>query len=181
MTGETEALGSLGDRRNALAAPKPGPERLSVARAESTELERRALALERILQALIAHMAEADPKLLVRLADTFCVPMQMARSEHDYTDTDSYAAAFIRSVVRLGGETARKPPEAVKARRSAGDAPSGDTGNDRLLSPHSGIRVRQAGGVWHVTKDGRFYGDFFKERDALAAVKAAGGTVAQRP
>ena len=38
------------------------------------------------------------------------------------------------------------------------------------------IQVRQAGGVWHVTKDGRFVGDFLKEEDALLAVEAAAGT-----
>lgn len=38
------------------------------------------------------------------------------------------------------------------------------------------IQVCQTGGVWHVTKDGRFHGDFFKQEDALISGDAAAGT-----
>jgi hypothetical protein len=36
------------------------------------------------------------------------------------------------------------------------------------------IQVRQAGGIWRVTKDGRFYGDFHAKQDALEAGEVAG-------
>ena len=61
-------------------APPPldaGSEPSSDARAENSEIERRVLALERILQALVAHMAETEPKFLARLSDSFCVPLRM--------------------------------------------------------------------------------------------------------
>ena len=38
---------------------------------ENTDLERRVLAHERILQVLIAHMAESEPKFLDRLKAIF--------------------------------------------------------------------------------------------------------------
>ena len=66
---------------------------------ENTALERRVLAHERILQALIGNLAETDPKLLERLTDRFCAPAEMARCEHDYTDTDAYAEEFVRSLI----------------------------------------------------------------------------------
>ena len=38
---------------------------------EDTDLERRVLAQEKILQALSAHMSKAEPKCLERLQQTF--------------------------------------------------------------------------------------------------------------
>ena len=158
-------------------------ERDEVGRApvETTELERRVLVLERILQALIAHMAETEPKFLRRLADIFCLPLQMVHCEHDYTDTDAYAAEFIRTVVRLGDKPAGRSPDTVRSRKSPGVAPSGDTGKEPNFIAPPRIRMRHAGGVWRVTKDGRFHGDFSKKEDALAAVEAAGSGTAQSP
>ena len=164
-----------------MVAPKPVPELSPIARPEGTELERRVLAHERILQALIAHMAETEPKFLRRLADIFCLPMQMVHCEHDYTDTDAYAAEFIRTVVRLGDKPAGRSPDTVRSRKSPGVAPSGDTGKEPNFIAPPRIRMRHAGGVWRVTKDGRFHGDFSKKEDALAAVEAAGSGTAQSP
>lgn len=168
-----------------LSAPSPlalSPrEHSSGARAENSELERRLLALERILQALVAHMAEAEPKFLARLTETFCVRMQMARAEHDYTDTDSYAAEFVRSVVRVGEKAARKPPKVAEVRKWDKRASFPGPGQAQSLFALPCIQVRQVGGVWHVTRDGRFYGDFVKEEEALQAVEAAGGAVFRAP
>ena len=46
----------------------------------------------------------------------------MVRREHDYTDTDSHAEDFIRAVVRLGEEPARKglPSGQISATEGAG-------------------------------------------------------------
>jgi hypothetical protein len=43
---------------------------------ENTDLERRVLAHERILQALIAHMAESEPEFVERLDSLFGGPMR---------------------------------------------------------------------------------------------------------
>ncbi len=51
---------------------------------EDTDLERRVLAHERILQVLIAHMAEGEPKFLDRLRAIFTRHHTLGADEHDY-------------------------------------------------------------------------------------------------
>jgi len=68
---------------------------------ENTDLERRLLAHEWILQVLIAHMSEAEPKFLERLRQTFIEKPHPGVAEHDHTDTLAYAHRFIDQVVRL--------------------------------------------------------------------------------
>jgi hypothetical protein len=68
---------------------------------ENTDLERRVLAHEQILQVLIAHMAEAEPKFLNRLKQIFTKHHTLGADEQDYTGTAAYAEQFIQQVVRL--------------------------------------------------------------------------------
>ena len=68
---------------------------------ENTDLERRVLAHEQILQVLIAHMAEAEPKFLDRLQQIFTKHHTLGADEQDYTDTAAYAEQFIQQVARL--------------------------------------------------------------------------------
>jgi hypothetical protein len=68
---------------------------------ENTDLERRVLAHEQILQVLIAHMAEAEPRFLDRLQQIFTKHHTLGDNEQDYTDTAAYAEQFIHQVVRL--------------------------------------------------------------------------------
>jgi hypothetical protein len=68
---------------------------------ENTDLERRVLAHEQILQVLIAHMAESEPKFLDRLEEIFTEHHTLGANEQDYTDTAAYAQQFIHQVVRL--------------------------------------------------------------------------------
>ena len=68
---------------------------------ENTDLERRVLAHEQILQVLIAHMAEAEPKFLDRLKEVFTPHHILGANEQDYTDTAAYAVQFIQQVARL--------------------------------------------------------------------------------
>ena len=68
---------------------------------ENTDLERRVLAHEQILQVLIAHMAEAEPEILDRLEKTFTKHHTLGADEQNYTDTAAYAEQFIQQVVRL--------------------------------------------------------------------------------
>lgn len=69
---------------------------------ESTDLERRVLAHERILQAPIAYMARTEPRFIDHLRARFVEPMSMARHEHDHRETDDYAEEFIRAVMLIG-------------------------------------------------------------------------------
>lgn len=152
----------------------------AAAPAEATDLERRVLAHERILQTLIAQMAETEPKILLRLADTFCVPMRMVTAEHDYTETNAYAAQFIRTVVSLSNRPPQASPKAVAERPSKGAAAPESYGvNFPAVGPR--VRISLAGGIWHVTKDGIFHGDFTREQDAVAAVATAHVIEAQTP
>ena len=149
------------------ATVAPEQEQTSIARPDDTDLERRVLAHERILQTLIAHMAETEPKFLLRLTDTFCVPMKMERHEQGYTDTDSYAEEFIRSVVALGEKPAKKTSERLKnsiARYLPSD------GRKSIKIAPSPFHIEHRGGVWRVSKNGYFHGDYSKEEDAWAAV-----------
>ena len=68
---------------------------------ENTDLERRVLAHEQILQVLIAHMAEAEPRFLDRRQQIFTKHHTLGGNEQDYTDTAAYAEQFIHQVVRL--------------------------------------------------------------------------------
>lgn len=162
-----------------VAAPVSSPERAAATRPEGTELERRVLAHERILQALIAQMAESEPKFLARLTDTFCVPVAMTRSEHDYTDTESYAADFVRSVVNLGEKAARKASAAGRARPARNGTPPATPRDGGAPAEPPRIQMTHVNGIWRVTTDGRFYGNFSKEPDAAAAVAAHRGGFAQ--
>jgi len=141
---------------------------------ETTDLERRVLVLDRILQALIAHMAETEPKFIDRLSATFTDPIRVAHQEQNYIDTGSYAERFIREIVRLGeqprGSRIRTPRNFQNPRQA----------EQRLVAPLETpdrqvlvFELRHRSGIWEVTQDGRFYGDFLSEREALDGAQAA--------
>ena len=69
---------------------------------ETTDLERRVLAHERILQALIAHIDETEPEFMQRLKATFASKHELAADAQDFTLTDQHAERFIREVEVLG-------------------------------------------------------------------------------
>ena len=68
---------------------------------ENTDLERRVLAHEQILQVLIAHLAEAEPNFFGPIKGNIHATAHTGANEHDYTDTAAYAEQFIQQVVRL--------------------------------------------------------------------------------
>jgi hypothetical protein len=72
---------------------------------ENTDLERRVLAHERILQALIQHMAEQQPEILARLEHTFSNGHDLGLHEHDFTSTAQYAAHFMRMIEKATGDS----------------------------------------------------------------------------
>jgi len=69
---------------------------------ENTDLERRVLAHERILQVLIAHMTETEPKFLDRLQERFAKGYDLGAGEHDFVGTDQHAWQFIHKVIQIG-------------------------------------------------------------------------------
>ncbi|MEL6707547.1 MAG: hypothetical protein AAFP79_04640 [Pseudomonadota bacterium] len=67
---------------------------------ENTDLERRVLAHERILQALIRHMAEGEPDFLSRLSRTFGRGHTLGQDEQDHVSTKQYGEQFIEAIER---------------------------------------------------------------------------------
>lgn len=140
--------------------------------AETTDLERRVLAHERILRTLVAHMTETEPRFLARLSETFIVPMQMARREHDYKDTDSYAEEFIRAIVHVMETSARKTSPAVTTLPLTNPLATPELDGPRHSLSPTRLQIHERSGVWEVTVDGRFYGHYLKKEHALAAIIA---------
>lgn len=154
-------------------SPIPGP----LHTVENTDLERRVLAHERILQVLIAHMAEAEPKFLDRLRAVFSDHMRVSRAEHDYTDTDAYAERFIREVLRLGDRAYR--PHVSRERPQSSHSPEWNAGSSAKPSNAIAImfQMRHRAGIWEVTKDGLFFGHYNRQQQAWDAAKAAAAAV----
>ena len=140
---------------------------------EATELERRVLAHERILQTLIAYMSRTEPRFIDHLRDRFVEPMRMSRREHDFREVDDYAEEFIRAIM-LVGET-NEPAVSNERKRGTPSAVPGATGEQSLRPtlPPDRIQLKETSGIWHVTVDGAFLGDFHKKEQALAAVALA--------
>lgn len=134
---------------------------------ENTDLERRVLAHEQILQALMAQLAEGQPQFLDRMHDRFA-SARRGSHEHDYVETADYAEAFLREVKRLG--RGGRPPD-----RPAQSAIALTLSPIALDSSSAAIRCARTGGVWRVTCNAAFVGDYFSEiaaRDAAGVVAA---------
>jgi hypothetical protein len=145
-------------------------ERSTVA-AENTDLERRVLAHEQILQALLAQLSGEDAQFLDRLKDRFA-SSRRGSHEHDYTDTADYVEQFMHEVMRLRSRKPRRETRKPLLRTSN----SANEGQKPEL-PHGPTVIRGAlrGGVWHVTHDDTFYGDYHKlehAKDAAVALAA---------
>lgn len=137
---------------------------------ETTDLERRVLAHERVLQALIAYMARTEPHFIDHLKERFVEPMCMERHEQDFRDTEDYAAEFIQVIIRLEEVRARQPVE-PKAKPEQTRVPfSNQEPNTGEARPQpNGVRICERNGIWSVTTGGEFYGDYSQEEHALAA------------
>ena len=138
---------------------------------ETTELERRVLAHEKVLQALIAFMARTEPRFIDHLRERFVEPMSMARHEHDHRETDDYAEEFILAVMLLGevrGPKAKEPKvtdkQSVPPRRKGAQESSMNRPKQR-----DRVQVRERNGIWEVQVDGKFRGDYHQKEHALAA------------
>lgn len=147
--------------------PPPSP--------ETTELERRVLAHERILQSLIAYMSRTEPRFVDHLKKRFVEPMDLKLRENDHRDADDYAEEFIRAVMLLG-ET--RPPRASEAREGARPRriPKEEQAPERSFRPAvqpDRVQARERSGIWEVRVDGVFRGDYHQKEHALAAAALA--------
>lgn len=145
---------------------------------ENTDLERRVLAHEQILQMLMAQLAEREPNFLDGLKQRFASARRGAY-EHDHIETADHAEAFLREVARL-----------VRVRRAAPSLqgvaqcqqPQDPQPAARKIADSVIVRYARTNGVWHVTRDDQFVGDYLSEAPARAAacevariVERAGG------
>lgn len=162
------AGGDRGSRRSLERAKMP---------VENTDLERRVLAHEQILQALMAQLAEGEPHFLDRMQDRFASARRGAY-EHDYVETADYAEAFIREVARLVRDKFGEPSQRRPAPASATHAPAPPA----PIEPDDAVVMRcgQTGGVWHVTRNGEFFGDYLSEGPAREAIANAAREVERR-
>lgn len=138
---------------------------------ESTDLERRVLAHERILQALIAYMARTEPRFVDHLRERFVHPMKLARHEHDHRETDDYAEEFIRAVMLLGEARApnAKEPEMTDIKPVPPNNRGGQVSSMSRPAQRGWVQVRERNGIWKVQLDGKFRGDYHQKEHALAA------------
>ncbi|MCV2880309.1 hypothetical protein OE699_15815 [Sedimentimonas flavescens] len=139
--------------------------------AETTDLERRVLAHERVLQALIAYMARTEPRFVDHLRERFVEPMRLTRHEHDHRETDDYADEFIRAVMLLGEAPARNAKEPEMTHKQPVPPNSRGEQDSPMNRPaqHGGVQVRERNGIWEVRVDGKFRGDYHQKEHALAA------------
>ncbi|SDJ35416.1 hypothetical protein [Lutimaribacter saemankumensis] len=139
--------------------------------AETTDLERRVLAHERILQALIAYMARTEPRFVDHLRERFVEPMRLTQREHDYRETDDYAEKFVRAVILLGEVRVPKAKEPEMTDKQP-VPPTSKGGQDSSMNRpprRGGAQVRERNGIWEVQVDGKFLGDYCQKEHALAA------------
>jgi hypothetical protein len=135
---------------------------------ENTDLERRVLAHEEILQALMAQLEESEPGFLDRLRQRFAGSRRGAH-EHDYTETADYAEAFLHEVMRLVRAHDAKSP-AQPAATADWTTPTAKASEP---DPPVVIRTSRVGDVWHVTRDDVFLGDYLAEEPARSAAEKA--------
>ena len=138
---------------------------------ETTTLERRVLAHERVLQALIAYMSRTEPRFVEHLSKRFVEPMSVVRHEHDYQDTDDYAEEFIRAVMLLGEKHARalENDGAAASKRPTPKQPL-PASSAQQATQLERVQLRERSGIWEVKVDGAFRGDYRQKEQALAAV-----------
>jgi hypothetical protein len=133
---------------------------------ENTDLERRVLAHEQILQLLMAQLADGRPMFLDRLNERFA-SVRRGAYQHDYVETADYAEAFLHEVARLV-RTGFRPARALA---NLGEPAA----SDPVMPKQDAVMIHTARvhGVWHVTRDGAFVGDYLAEAPALAAAALA--------
>lgn len=139
----------------------------------NADLMRRVLAHEQILQALVAYMVESDVGMLDRLREAFSQPVHLGPEGFD--DTATYAARFVRDVIRTGvhtgGEDAKPGPSLV----SLWDDLWPTLGEGQLLNGHVPVRfeIQKRDDMWEVLRDGRLCGGYISQEGALESAQIA--------
>lgn len=130
------------------------------------------LAHEQILQALIAHMVETEPKFLERLSATFGRPVRVTQALRDYKDTADYAAAFVREIVKLGDARTAKSGLSLVAKWDDLWPTRGET---NLQNENVPVRfeIFHREGIWEVVRDGQLIGGYVHHTGAREAALAA--------
>jgi uncharacterized protein YegP (UPF0339 family) len=85
---------------------------------EETTLERRVLAHERILHALICDLADDDPAIFERLNVRFGDGHDLGSYEQDYVTTGHYCEHFLHSIAQRHASRTLTPPEVTSASKS---------------------------------------------------------------
>jgi hypothetical protein len=179
MTIDVDSTAAAGNPDNPSIRAGASTERMRVrgglaADVENTDLETRVLAHQRILEVLIAHMAESEPKFTARLSAIFGDSMRVGRRGHDYTDTHAYADQIIREILRLGEHVpSAGAPDMLPEQRPPRADDVGQAGHPAATL----FEVAHLRGMWEVTKDGRFYGHYRTQQPAFDAVEAAAHAV----
>jgi hypothetical protein len=133
---------------------------------ENTDLERRVLAHEQILQALMAQLAQSQPSFLDQLQGRFGA-VRRGAYEHDYVETADYAEAFLREVARLVRVGVTRPAALDVAAGGACAEPVRAVLDESVI-----IHSARSRGVWHVTRNGTFVGDYLSEPAARQAAES---------
>ncbi|MFQ1702902.1 hypothetical protein ACJ5NV_20185 [Loktanella agnita] len=144
---------------------------MSIASLETTAIERRVLAHERILQALTAYIARTELQFIDHLRARFVVPMRMAQHENDHRETDDHAEEFIRAVMLLEEMRAPKPKEPeMTVKPPVSPNSSGGQGFPMYrIAQRDAIHVRERNGTWEARVDDKFCGNYHQKEHALAA------------
>ncbi len=145
-------------------------------KSDSTDLERRVLAHERILQSLIAYMSCSEPRFVEHLKTRFVDTNSMARREQDYRDVDDYAEEFMRAVINLGETSALPISSVTKTERASKHPRKLVLASVHMLPPETEqdrVQVRERNGIWEVRVDGAFLGDYQKSEHARTAAALA--------
>ena len=145
----------------------------SKTRPESTDIERRVLAHERVLQSRIAYIAPAEPGFSNHLREIFVERVSISKHEHDHPRTDDYAAEFIHAVMLPGEVSTSKSKESAVTDKQP-SPPRGKEENGVSIdrpARRGEVQVRERSGIREVRFDGKFRGGYHqKEKEyALAA------------
>ena len=161
----------------------PPPDMPPVSRnSDESSLERRVLAHARILQTLIAHMAETEPRFMERLQDVFIEPLKLVRHEREFADTADFAAEFIRAIVLIGSQNRFDAARAGAMANPASREPPGqptETAPVVFFNPTL-FQIHQQGETWELQVDGYVHGNYPREADALKAAATAATRIAAR-
>ncbi len=141
---------------------------------EETDLERRVLAHERILQALIINLVETQPGLLDDLCARFSMPGR-GGYQHAHTDTSEYADQFMHDVRRTGR------PGPIASLKPGSSSPAIVARTDSLSHDKvATIRARLQSGVWRVSCDEVFHGDYTRVEPAIDAAVAVARAIQRK-